>query len=285
MAAIGTPSRDRDRLPFPKSSHPSPAPSSRQTTSSSTSISLSLSSSSPTLSTVEALLKDHAAAPDPTSAALERAVSDRNVLAAQNTQLWKLVEKQRTGYNQILKELERIRGERDVYKNRLSTLNGGQSTTSDKRHRNTTAKPVPPPSLKPPPQPQSLSVMAEDRPQLLSRDSRISLPEEAKHYIANMSDSPLPTPRTDALSPKSKLSASVFPPPPSGRESEFLEMDDDDDEDNDEQSEDDKATTEDPGADCILFFFFLFLTNCHLTTAQRPVIITLSEARKIEKMW
>lgn len=261
MAAMGqgTPSRDRDRLPFPKSSQPSPAPSSRQTTSSSISTNLSLSSSSPTLSTVEALLKDHAAAPDPTSAALERAVNDRNVLAAQNTQLWKLVEKQRTGYNQILKELERIRGERDVYKTRLITLNGGQSTpsSSDKRHRNTTAKTDPPPSLKPPPQSQNLSVMAEDRPQLLSRDSRISLPEEAKHYIANMSDSPLPSPRTDALSSKSKLSASVFPTP-SGRESEFLEMDDEDDEDNDEQSEDDNATTEDPGANCILYFFFCF---------------------------
>ena len=252
MAAIGhgTPSRDRDRLPFPKSSQPSPAPSSRQTTPSSTSTHLSLSSSSSSLSTVEALLKDHAAAPDPMSAALERAVNDRNVLAAQNTQLWKLVEKQRTGYNQILKELERIRGERDVYKNRL---NGGQSTNSDKRHRTTTAKTVSPPSPKPPPQRQKLSVMAEDRPQLLSRDSRISLPEEAKHYIANMADSPLPSPRTDTLSPKSKLSASVFPPPPSGRESEFLEMDDEDDEDNDEQSEDDNATTEDPGENCILF--------------------------------
>ena len=245
MAAMGqsTPSRDRDRLPFPKSSQPSPAPSTRQTTSSSN---ISLSSSSPTLSTVEALLKDHAAAPDPTSAALETAVTDRNVLAAQNTQLWKLVEKQRTGYNQILKELERIRGERDVYKNRLITLNGGQSTTSDKRHRTTTAKSVPPPSLKPPPQPQKLSVTAEDRPQPLSRDSRISLPEEAKHYIANMSDSPV-------LPSKSKLSASVFPPPPSGRESEFLEMDDEDDGDNDEQSEDDIATIEDPGANCIFF--------------------------------
>ena len=245
MAAMGqgTPSRDRDRLPFPKSSHPSPAPSTRQTTSSSTSTNLSLSSSSPTLSTVEALLKDHAAAPDPTSAALETAVNDRNVLAAQNTQLWKLVEKQRTGYNQILKELERIRGERDVYKNRITTLNGGQSTTSDKRHRTTTAKSIPPPPLNPPPQPQKLSLTAEDRPQFLSRDSRISLPEEAKHYIANMSDSPV------LPSSKSKLSASVFPPPPSGRESEFLELDD---EDNDEQSEDD-ATTEDPGANCLFY--------------------------------
>jgi RalA-binding protein 1 len=258
MAAVGqgTPSRDRDRLPFPKSSHPSPAPSSRQATSSSTSTHLSLSSSSLSLSTVEALLKDHAAAPDPTSAALERAVNDRNVLTAQNTQLWKLVEKQRTGYNQILKELERIRGERDVYKNRLITLNGGQSTTSDKRHRTTTAKTVPSPSLKL--QRQKLSVMAEDRPQLLSRDSRISLPEEAKYYIANMADSPMPSPLTDALSPKSKLSASVLPPPPSGPESEFLEMDDEDDEDNDEQSDEDNATTEDPGGNCVLFSFFGF---------------------------
>lgn len=251
MAAMGqgTPSRDRDRLPFPKSSHPSPAPSTRQTTSSSTSANLSLSSSSPTLSTVEALLKDHAASPDPTSAALETAVNDRNVLAAQNTQLWKLVEKQRTGYNQILKELERIRGERDVYKNRLITLNGGQSTTSDKRHRTTTVKSVPPPPLKPPPQPQKLSLTAEDRPHLLSRDSRISLPEEAKHYIANMSDSPV------LPSSKPKVSASVFSPPPPGRKSEFLEMGDEDNEDNDEQSEDDNATNEDPGMICIFSCF------------------------------
>lgn len=147
MAAISgsvqaTPSRDRDRHPFPKSAYPSPVPSSRQIPSSSASNSythLSLSSSpapsvqaSPQPTTVEALLKDHVAAQDPTYAALEHAVNDRNVLTAQNTQLWKLVEKQRTGYNQILKELDRIRGERDVYKKRLITLNGG---ASDKRHR------------------------------------------------------------------------------------------------------------------------------------------------------
>ena len=107
--------------------------------------------------------------------------------------------------------------------------------------------------------------MVEDRPQYLSRDSRISLPEEAKQYIANMADSPLPSPQIDAISPKSKLSASVFPPPSnmtSGRESEFLDMDDDDDDD-DEQSEDDKATTEDSGGE-LYFIFILFLT---MTTA------------------
>ena len=114
----------------------------------------------------------------------------------------------------------------------------------------------------------------EDRPQLLSRDSRISLPEEAKHYIANMSDSSLPSPRTDVLSSKSKLSASVFPSPPSGRESEFLEMDDEDDEDNDEQSEDDDATTEDLGANCVLLSFSVSDQMCLTTTAlgNNPII-------------
>ena len=55
-------------------------------------------------------------------AALEHVVSDRNMLASQNSQLWKLIEKQRAGYSQILKELERVRTERDIYKVRLQTL-------------------------------------------------------------------------------------------------------------------------------------------------------------------
>jgi RalA-binding protein 1 len=75
-------------------------------------------------------------------AALEQAVADRNVLSGQNTQLWKLIEKQRAGYNQILKELERIRAERDSYKNRLVALNAlpngsskRQKTTSERGSR------------------------------------------------------------------------------------------------------------------------------------------------------
>jgi len=78
-----------------------------------------------------------------------------------------------------------------------------------------------------------------------------------------MTDSPVPSPRVDAFSPKSKLSASVFPPPPdmangSGRESEFLDMDMDD-EDEDEESGDDNATTGDPGGN---YFFSLFPLFC-----------------------
>lgn len=60
------------------------------------------------------------------SAALDAAVNERNALSAQNTQLWKLIEKQRSGYNHLMKEVERIRGERDLYRNRLQTT--GENT-------------------------------------------------------------------------------------------------------------------------------------------------------------
>ncbi|KXN89381.1 putative Rho-type GTPase-activating protein 2 [Leucoagaricus sp. SymC.cos] len=74
--------------------------------------------------TVAALLKQHDAASDPKMAALDQAVNERNILSAQNTQLWKLIEKQRSGYNHILKELERIRAERDSYKQKVLALGG-----------------------------------------------------------------------------------------------------------------------------------------------------------------
>lgn len=74
------------------------------------------SSNSPITSA--ALLQQHASAPNPLAAALEQAVTDRNALAGQNSSLWKLVEKQRAGYSQILRELERVRGERDTWRAR-----------------------------------------------------------------------------------------------------------------------------------------------------------------------
>lgn len=48
--------------------------------------------------------------------ALDKAVEDRNNLAVQNAQLWKLIEKQRAGYSGLMKELDRIRGEREAWK-------------------------------------------------------------------------------------------------------------------------------------------------------------------------
>ncbi|KAI0665344.1 hypothetical protein C8Q78DRAFT_1084067 [Trametes maxima] len=59
---------------------------------------------------------------EPTPHPFEAAVAERNSLSAQNTQLWKLIEKQRSGYNHIMKELERMRGERDLYCGRCQHL-------------------------------------------------------------------------------------------------------------------------------------------------------------------
>ncbi|KIJ55385.1 hypothetical protein M422DRAFT_23982 [Sphaerobolus stellatus SS14] len=45
--------------------------------------------------------------------ALENVLAERNMLSSQNTQLWKLIEKQRAVHGGALKELERVRAERD----------------------------------------------------------------------------------------------------------------------------------------------------------------------------
>ncbi|KAJ6469394.1 hypothetical protein C8R45DRAFT_751397, partial [Mycena sanguinolenta] len=68
---------------------------------------------------VDALLHAHAASQDPKLAALEQAIAERIGLKSKNEQLWKLIEKQRTGYNQLIQELERMRSERDTYKTKL----------------------------------------------------------------------------------------------------------------------------------------------------------------------
>ena len=67
-------------------------------------------------------------------AALDDAVQERNMLSSQNAQLWKLIEKQRTGYAQLMKEIERVRGERDVYRSRLHAM-GENTDALLKAHR------------------------------------------------------------------------------------------------------------------------------------------------------
>lgn len=47
-------------------------------------------------------------------------------MSGQNAQLWKLIEKQRTGYSHLMKELERVRGERDAFRVRLQST--GENT-------------------------------------------------------------------------------------------------------------------------------------------------------------
>ena len=72
--------------------------------------------------TLTGVLSSYTSTSNPPMAALEQVISERNVLSSQNSQLWKLVEKQRSGYSQILKELERVRSERDTFKARLTSL-------------------------------------------------------------------------------------------------------------------------------------------------------------------
>ncbi|GJE91091.1 RhoGAP-domain-containing protein [Phanerochaete sordida] len=120
----GTPMRDRNP-PSREHTGGSPAPRSghHSTHSASTANGPSMA---PT--TVAAVLAMHAGGANPPMAALESAVADRNVLTGQNAQLWKLIEKQRAGYTQIMKELERVRGERELYRSRLQHL--GENTDS-----------------------------------------------------------------------------------------------------------------------------------------------------------
>ena len=95
-------------------------------------------------------------------------------------------------------------------------------------------------------QPQSqlqlLSAIPEGRGHLLSRDSRISLPDEAKQYIANMTDSPVPSPRVDVFATRPKPLPVHAASRENGRddhgESEFLDMDE---EDEDSEEEDDQG--------------------------------------------
>ncbi|EJD48002.1 RhoGAP-domain-containing protein [Auricularia subglabra TFB-10046 SS5] len=58
------------------------------------------------------------------AAALDTVLAERNMLSSQNAQLWKLIEKQRASYANAMKDLERIRGERDKAIARLDGSRG-----------------------------------------------------------------------------------------------------------------------------------------------------------------
>ncbi|KAH9933347.1 uncharacterized protein B0H18DRAFT_983177 [Fomitopsis serialis] len=90
-------SRDRERHDSNRSQHQSPATLRTQP---SFNASQASAPNTQTL-TVESMLAAHANTRDPTRSALDTA----------NAQLWKLIEKQRSGYGQLMKELERVRGE------------------------------------------------------------------------------------------------------------------------------------------------------------------------------
>ncbi|KAH7922582.1 RhoGAP-domain-containing protein [Leucogyrophana mollusca] len=130
-SVTSTPSRER----HPSSQSASSPMVMRPAASSSTSSLTTSTSAAPTTHpiTLENLLAMHATAPNPTLAALDQALSERNTFSSQNTQLWKLIEKQRSGYNQVLKELERVRSERDAFKARLTAVGlGGELPKKEK---------------------------------------------------------------------------------------------------------------------------------------------------------
>lgn len=67
--------------------------------------------------------------------ALETILGERNTLSSQNSQLWKIIEKQRGMYNSLHKELDRVKAERDRLQSRSSSESstkrpsGGDSTS------------------------------------------------------------------------------------------------------------------------------------------------------------
>jgi RalA-binding protein 1 len=109
----------RDRLP---TAHMTPTSGRLTSSASSGSQTTNVTTATSQPASMESLLAAHANAQSPPIAALEQAISERNTLSNQNSQLWKLIEKQRTAYNQILKELDRVRSERDSYKSKFLSL-------------------------------------------------------------------------------------------------------------------------------------------------------------------
>lgn len=140
-----TPARDRQQQLF---SSPSPfvtpqraatAPYMAQPGSSSSSIPPP-TSNAPT--TVQALLAVHASP----LAALEQAVTERNAICGQNAQLWKLMEKQRGAQTNLLKDLERIRAERDMLRKQLLVISGSGGEQRRQRSLERERKPTQNPS-------------------------------------------------------------------------------------------------------------------------------------------
>ncbi|THG99755.1 hypothetical protein EW145_g7206 [Phellinidium pouzarii] len=70
--------------------------------------------------TIEQTLAACSASPDPTRAALEAVLQERNTLSAHNSQLWNLLKKQRSNYQAASSDVKRIRAERDALKVQLA---------------------------------------------------------------------------------------------------------------------------------------------------------------------
>ena len=77
-------------------------------------------------------LASHADLSNPTRAALETILAERNNLSSQNPQLWNHLRKQRHSYSLASNDVKRSRAERDQLRGKLETLTKGKEVSDDK---------------------------------------------------------------------------------------------------------------------------------------------------------
>lgn len=78
--------------------------------------------------TIDSLLAAHADSSDPTRASLEAVLAERNGLSAQNSQLWNHLKRQRANYASAVKDVMRLRSERDALKAKLGGGEGADTS-------------------------------------------------------------------------------------------------------------------------------------------------------------
>ena len=81
---------------------------------------------------IEQALANHANSSNPTYAALETILAERNNSSSQNSQLWDNVRKQRLNYSLASNDVKRSRAERDQSRAKPETLAKGKEVSDDK---------------------------------------------------------------------------------------------------------------------------------------------------------
>ena len=81
---------------------------------------------------IEQALANHANSSNPTRAALETILAERNNLSSQNSQLWNHLRKQRHNYSLASNDVKRLRAERDQLRAKLESLTKGKEVSDDK---------------------------------------------------------------------------------------------------------------------------------------------------------
>ena len=81
---------------------------------------------------IEQALANHVNSSNPTRAALETILAERNNLSSQNSQLWNHLRKQRHNYSLASNDVKRLRAERDQLRAKLESLTKGKEVSDDK---------------------------------------------------------------------------------------------------------------------------------------------------------